>query len=160
MAFAMGFAGGLVSRSIIRGLVVGISAATTCVLVGAGVARLVLPFYYRHLAPDPNDLMTPILIHGVIWAALAAVSAIGFAIAIKARRDFFYIVVNACVAAFSASFLYHTAAEGVFPAANSAEPIANSAAARLLAAVFVTMLVAVGAASGATIRTTSPAPKA
>jgi hypothetical protein len=159
MALAMGIAGGLGARSIVRGLTVGSIGATIGALVGAGVSRLVLPIFYRRLSPDPNDVMTPILVHGAIWTALGAVSAISFAIGIKARRDFFYIVVNACVAAFSASFLYHMAAEGLFPAANSSEPIANSAAARLLAAVFVTMLVAVGAASGATIRTQSSAVK-
>jgi hypothetical protein len=159
MAFAMGLAGGLVSRSIVRGLLVGTSAAIICALTGAGIARLVLPFFYRRLAPDPNDVMTPILIHGGMWTALAAVSAVAFAIGIKARRDFFYIVVNACIAAFSASFLYHTAAEGLFPTANSSEPIATAPAARLLAATLVTLLVAVGAASGATIRMTSAGPK-
>ena len=127
MAFAMGLAGGLAARSIVRGLVVGLIGATIGALVGAGVTRLVLPFFYRRLAPDPNDVMTPILIHGGIWTAIGAVSAIAFAIGIKARRDFFYIVVNACVAAFSASFLYHTAAEGLFPTANSSEPIASAA---------------------------------
>jgi hypothetical protein len=159
MALAMGFAGGLAARSMIRGAVVGLSGAAIGALIGAGVTRVVLPVFYRRLAPDPNDVMTPILIHGAIWTALGAVSAIAFAIGIKARREFFYIVVNACVAAFSASFLYHTAAEGLFPAANSSEPIATAPAARLLAAGMVTMLVAVGAASGATIRTLSPAAK-
>src|SRR5262249_16129140 len=141
------------------GLLVGISAAIVGALIGAGVARVVLPFFYRRLAPDPNDVMTPILIHGGIWTALGAVSAMAFAIGIKARRDFFYIIVNASVAAFSASFLYHTAAEGLFPTANSSEPIATSVAARLLAAATVTTLVAVGAASGATIRSLSPGTK-
>ena len=78
-----------------------------------------------------------------------------FAIGIKARRDFFYIVVNACVAAFSASFLYHMAAEGLFPAARSSEPIALSPLARLFAVSFVTMLVAIGVASGAKVRVPS-----
>jgi hypothetical protein len=159
MVLAMGLAGGLAARSVIRGLVVGLSGAIIGALVGAGVTKVALTLFYRRLAPDPNDVMTPILAHGAIWTALAAVTAIAFAIAIKARRDLFYIVVNSCVAAFSASFLYHTAAEGLFPAANSSEPIASSAAARLLAAVFLTMLVAVGAASGATIRTPAPAAK-
>jgi hypothetical protein len=159
MALAMGIAGGLAARSIIRGLIVGSSGAVIGVLVAVGVTKLALPAFYRRLAPDPNDVMTPMLVHGAIWTALGAVGAIAFAIGIKARREYFYIIVNSCVAAFSASFLYHTAAEGLFPAANSSEPIASAASARLLAAVFVTMLVAVGAASGATIRTPAPAAK-
>ena len=158
LGFAMGFAGGLARGSTTRGLVVGSMAAVICALVAAGAARAMLPFFYRRLAPDPNDVMTPILGHGGIWCAIGAASAVAFAIGIKARRDAFYIVVNACVAAFSASFLYHMAAESLFPAARSSEPLAISSSARLLAIAFVTLLVAVGVASGA--KPPAPAPVA
>jgi hypothetical protein len=159
MGLTMGFAGGLARGSIVRGLIVGSVAAAICALVCAGVAKVMLPLFYRQLAPDPNDVMTPILVHGGIWCAVGAASATAFAIGIKARRDFFYIVVNACVAAFSASFLYHMAAESLVPDARPSEPIAISPLARLLAVVVVTMLVAVGAASGAKVRVPSPEPK-
>jgi hypothetical protein len=160
MGFMMGLAGGVAVGSKVRGLVVGLIAAVACGLIGAGAARGLLPHFYKRLAPDPNDLMTPILIHGGIWAALGAASAAAFAIGIKARREFFYIVVNATIAAFSASFLYHTAAEGLFPDAASSEPIAKFSSARLLAAAFVTMAAAVGAASGAKVRMPGADPKA
>jgi hypothetical protein len=158
LGLAMGLAGGLAARSTTRGVIVGLIAAAITALSGAAVARALLPLFFRRLVPDPNDLMTPILVHGGIWATLGAASAVAFAIGFKASwRECIYIVVNASVAAFSASFLYHMAAEGIYSSSDAIAPIPAAPTARLLAAAFVTLLTAIGVASGVAAGSRSPA---
>src|SRR5262249_1954505 len=98
LGLAMGLAGGLTARSITRGVIVGLIAAPITAALAAAVARALLPFLFRRMVPDPNDLMTPILVHGGIWAAVGAAGAMAFAIAFNATwRASIYIIVNASV---------------------------------------------------------------
>ena len=69
----LGFAGGVGGRAPIRGAIVGAGALALGSTVGVVASMTMLPFYYRRLVPDPNDLLTPILIHGGISAAIGAV---------------------------------------------------------------------------------------
>jgi hypothetical protein len=158
---AQGLAGGLAGHSAKRGVIVGLAGLAVGGLVGALASLALIPFLYRGLVPDSNDLLSPILIHGVIWMAIGAVGGLAFAIALGSRRSIPSAAVAACVGAFLASVLVHLLSAALDPDSSWTEPVARSALLRLVAMLLISVLVAVGAARGAlgrVKRAASPAP--
>jgi hypothetical protein len=145
----MGFAGGLAGRSPVRGLIVGLASMAAGAVVGASASLALLPFFFRRLVPDLNDLLTPMLIHGGIWMAIGALGGLAFAIGMGRGRHLPIAIGAACVGAFLASVLFHLLSESLFLDSDSTEPLAKSAIARLLAMLLATVLIAAGAARGA-----------
>jgi len=154
---AMGFAGGLAGRSPARGVIVGLAAQAAGAIVGALTSLALLPYFFRGLVPNSNDLLSPVLIHGGIWMAIGAVGGLAFAIGMKCRRHLPNAVGAACVGAFLAAVLYHLLSGSLFPDSKSTDPVASSSFVRLLGMLLVTVLVAVGAARGALGRVPRPA---
>ena len=154
---AMGIAGGFAGRSLSRGLVVGLGGLVAGGLVGALASLGLLPLFYRRLVPDPNDLLSPILIHGGIWMAIGAVGGMAFAIGMKCGRGIFNAVAGACCGALIATILFHGAGEALFPDAGSTAAVATLASVRLLAVFLVTVLIAFGTAWGVRGRSSRPA---
>src|SRR5579885_1558701 len=132
-AVALGFAGGLVSRSPARGMIVGFSALVVGGFVASGASLALVPLFYRHYVPDTNDLLTPTLIHGGIWAAIAAVSGLAFGIGMRNWRVLPATIGGACLGAIVAAVLFHLLSAGLFAASGSTEPLAGSSPLRLLA---------------------------
>jgi tryptophan-rich sensory protein len=150
MGLAMGYAGGLVVRSPVRGLKVGLLALVAGGLVGAVASLALVPFFYRQLIPDTNDLLSPVLIHGGIWTAIGAVGGIAFAIAMReSKRRSADAVAGACFGAVLATIFFHALAAAVFPDSQSTQAVADTTIVRLMAMSLVSVLVAIGAAWGA-----------
>ncbi len=142
----LGLAGGLAGRALRKGVVAGVGAQAVGALVGAATAWGLFPFLYRSLVPDVHDLLTPILIHGGIYAAVGAVAGGAFALGAGYPRLMFHAAADACVAGFLASAIYHLAGIMLFPAGGSTEPVAGSRIVRLLAVSVLSIFVAVAAA--------------
>jgi hypothetical protein len=145
---AMGIAGGFAGRSLARGLVVGLGGFAAGGLVGALASLGLIPLFYRRLVPDPNDFLSPILIHAGIWMAIAAVGGLAFAVGMRCTRRSFDAVVGACLGAFLATLVFHGLGEALFADSGSTAPVATSALVRLLASFLVTVLIACGAVKG------------
>jgi hypothetical protein len=149
LGLVMGLAGGLAAGSLQRGVIVGLGAQAAGAVVGVIAALVFLPFFYRHTVPDPNDLLSPILLHGAIWAAIGGVAAAAFACAAGCPVRLLPLAVgDACVAAFLASVVYHLLSAEVFPESRSIDPVAGWPIVRLLALSLLTSFVAIGAARG------------
>jgi hypothetical protein len=146
---AMGSAGGLAGRSPSRGVIVGWGGAALGGLVGAIASWYLLPLFYRRFVPDPNDLLSPILIHGGLWTAIGAVGGAAFAIGMGCGRRVPQAILGAGAGAALATVLFHLLAASLFPDSRSTEPVAASSTVRLLSRMLVTVLVAAGAARGA-----------
>lgn len=146
---ALGFAGGLVSRSRSRGAIVGLCAMMVGGLVAAGASLALVPLFYRHYVPDTNDLLTPTLIHACIWAAIGAVGGLAFGIGLRSWRVLPAATAGACLGAIMAAVLFHLLGASLFWESGSTEPLASSSPVRLLAMLLLTVLVAAGAARGA-----------
>jgi hypothetical protein len=147
---AVGIAGGMAIHSPARGLKVGLLALGAGALVGALASFALARFFFQELIPDSNDLLSPILIHGGIWTAIAAVGGIAFAFATgTSKRRLADAIAGACFGAILATIFYHALAAAVFPEAKSTEVVANTAIVRFLAMSLVPILTAVGAAIGA-----------
>ncbi len=151
----MGAAGGLAARSPARGLVAGLGGLLAGGLVGAGASLGLLPYFFRHLVPDPNDLLTPILIHTGIWMAIGAVGGSAFAIGMRFGRRVFDAAAGACLGALFATLVFDGLSEAFFAESGSTVLVATSTWVRLLAVLLITVLTAGGAARGALGRASS-----
>ena len=127
---------------------VGLAALAAGAIAAALISFALLPFCFRGLVPDLNDLMTPILIHGGIWMGIGAVGGWAFGTGMSSRRHILNALGAASVGGFVASVLYHLLTGSLFPDVSLTEPVAKSVVVRLIAMVLVTVLIAVGAASG------------
>jgi len=145
----MGLAGGLADRSLARGVTVGLGAQAAGALVGVLSSFVFLPSFYGRAVPDQDNLLTPTLIHGGIWAAIGAVGGLAFAIGMRSRGHLLNALGGACVGAFSASVLYHVLSGTLVLDSSTTAALGSSAKVRLMAMILVTVLVAIGSARGA-----------
>lgn len=152
VGLAMGLAGGIASRSMIRGVATGLGGVAAGAAAGAGASLLLLRFYYRAHIPDPNDILSPILVHGGIWTAIGAVGGLAFGVAIGAGRRLPQAIEGACIGAFFATVVYHLVSGFFFPDSGFAQPIGRDSINRLLSRLLVAVLLAAGAARGAQSR--------
>jgi hypothetical protein len=144
----MSLAGGIACRSPVRGAMGALPALVSGAAVAVLVSMALIPFFFRGLVPDTNDLLTPIMIHGGIWMAIGAVGGLAFAVGMGRRHHFSSALGAACVGAFLASVLYHLIDAGLFPDSNATEPISNSRLVRLLSSIIPAVFIALGAARG------------
>jgi len=152
----MGAAGGFAARSPARGLTVGLGGLVAGGLVGTGASLGLLPFFFRRVVPNPDDLLSPILIHGGVWMAIGAVGGAAFAIGMRCGRRVFDAAAGACLGALLATLLFHGLSEAFFADSASTVLVATSTWARLLAVFLITVLSACGAARGALGRASDP----
>lgn len=146
---AMGLAGGLAAGSLQRGALVGLAGLVAGSAVAALSSALLAPYFYRQLVPDMNDIWTPMLLLGGIWAAIGAVVGAAFAMGSTGPRGLAGAVVCSCVGGLLASALYSLIVVGLFPGPGLAEPVAPTALPRLVAMALVPVLTAIGAVVGA-----------
>lgn len=145
----MGLAGGVARGSMNRGITVAVGGLALGAVVGGLSALLFLKLYYRAHVPDPNDILTPLTVHGGIWTAIGAVGGLAFGVGIGAGRRIPQAVEGACIGAFFAAVLFHLLSGFFFPDSGFAQPISRESLNRLLARLLVSVLLAAGAARGA-----------
>ena len=148
----LGMAGGLAARSLRRGLIVGLGGLVVGGVVGVAASWGLLPLFYRRVVPDPNDLLSPVLVHAGVWMAIGAVGGLAFAVGMCCGWNSVNAVLGACLGAFVATLLFHGLGEFLFVDSASSAPLAAAPLARLLADFLVTLLVACGTARGALSR--------
>jgi hypothetical protein len=146
---AMGLAGGHVARSVSRAFLVGLGAQALGTAVGAITSWYVLPLLYQQRVPDPNDLLTPILVHGAIWGAIGAVG--GLALSLGMGHESHPIVATGagCLGAILAAVLYQVLSGTLFPDARITDLVAVAPLDRLLTMLLVPVSVAIAATRGA-----------
>jgi hypothetical protein len=160
VGLAMGLAGGLVVRKPTRAVLVGLAAAAVGAFFAWLSSRALLPIHFRRLAPDPNDIAVPIMIHAGVWTDVGAVGGAAFAIGMGSLRSVPKALVGACVGALMATVVFHIVGGSFFPESGYIEPIAKTPWIRLLSRGLLTVLIAVGAARGAEGHVVpSPAPE-
>ncbi len=150
---AMGLAGGLAGRSPGRGLMVGVGIQAVGVSIAVFATYALIPRLLRDVTPDPNDLITPMLIHGGIWVPIAAVAGLGFAIGVGNRR-LLSAMGGACLGGLLATILYHILSAMLYPQLGSTEAVSSAWVLRLLASLLIAVLAAAGAAWGMMERAT------
>jgi hypothetical protein len=142
MGFGFGVAGGLSRRSIPRAIIAGVTGLFMGGGTGVALTRLVLPIYYEH--SGSSDITYPLIIHGGIWAGVAAVAGVAFAIGRAGWRGVPRGILGAIAGALIATVIYDFAGGIFFPLASTDRPISQTWGTRLLARLLVTILVASG----------------
>lgn len=148
VALALGLAGCLGSRSARRGVMVGLVAALAGAAAGAASAAALFPVIYLNPVPDPNDLMTPLMVRAGIWVAIAVVAGAAFAIGFRAGRGLSAPIGGALIGAVLATLLYGLLHGLLSPASGPTTLVAAGARERLIAVALMSLLVAAGAVRG------------
>lgn len=138
LAGFLGVAGGLARRSIPATLTAGMVGSVLGFILGAAVCLGLLPtFLHARYYYDEYELAISFAMHGVIWAPLGACAGLAFAIG-RSRSGF---MVRAILAGLSGALLgsigYEILGAGVFPMANTSQPVSNWWLTRLLAQVLL-----------------------
>jgi hypothetical protein len=103
--------------------------------------------------PDPNDLLTPIMIHAGLWIAIGAVGGLSFAVGMGRHERVLDAIGGACAGALLATVATHLVIAGFSPSSPADDPIASSSFLRLASILPATVLIALGAARGTLSRT-------
>jgi hypothetical protein len=149
IALAMSFAGGLVSGAPARGAMIGLGLQALGALASVLATVALLPLLHRHPVPDPNDLLTPLVVQAGIWMTIGAVAGMSFVIGSRNLRHLAHAVVAGGLAAVLAAVLDHLFIAGLFPDSGRTTMLDITSVHRLIALLTVTILIAAGAARAA-----------
>ncbi len=149
LGVALGLAGGLSSsspRSAVMGAIVGLVAGG---LAGALPSFGLMPFQWKHRNDDPNNVMLlmPLLIHMGLWAGVGLASGLAFGVGRYGliRSRLIEAALAGLVGAMLGTFVFEILGALLMPSAETTQPIAEAAGARLLARICVAVFVALGA---------------
>jgi hypothetical protein len=149
LGLALGLAGGLIRRSA-TGVLIG---ALTGLILGAAAGAVpsfaLMPWQWRNRNEDPSTtlLLVPTLIHLGLWSGVGLAAGLAFGIGtsgLKLSR-----LIEAALAglagAMLGTFVFEMVGALLLPLAKTANPIAETSSARLLARLCVALFVALGA---------------
>jgi MFS family permease len=164
LGLTLGVAGGLARRSPGAAIVAGVVGMVLGGAAGAGMTRVLLPFYHATRAAlseaDRNsDLALALETHGGIWLAVGAAAGLALGIGLgggaRTARAFLGGLMGAGVGA----AIYEFGGAIVFPLAETFRPMAKQMPPRLSAHLAVALCVAAGAlfiANHLTLRRATP----
>jgi hypothetical protein len=159
LALVLAVLGGLVGRSPGRGLAVGLCAMVAGAAAGAAAGYRLFPIIFRDHVPDPNDLLTPLLVQAGIWIAIGAVAGLALGLGLGSVRRVPDALWGSVLGGFLAAGLYRLLYGMLSPASSPTVLVALDPTNRLLAAFCLAGLVSVGAAWGAIAGSTAPTPR-
>jgi hypothetical protein len=149
LGFGLGLAGGVVARSPNRALTAAAAGLTLGAAAGALPSFILMPWQWAHRNDDPSTsmLLTPILLHFGLWAAVGLASGLAFGIGTSGLRPL--RLVEAAVAGLAGavlgSFAFDMIGAFFFPVAQTALPFSETAGTRFLARLLVAGFVGLGA---------------
>jgi hypothetical protein len=146
LSAALGLAGALARRSaraaapaMLAGLLLGAA-------LGGAAAFGVFTAYFRMLDGNETDLIPSVMAHAGAWAAAGVAAGLAFGIGLGGRDRIARSLIGGVVGAAVGAMLYDVAGSIAFPLGKTSDPVAASAAARLLAHGVSGLAIAAGAA--------------
>ena len=129
-----------------------ITGLFTGAAVGFGVARLVVPLFYRHRLSFDLDLIPSILLHGGLAASIGLTSGLAAAIGAEFRgRKLLESLFVTAAAAFLGGTVYVILGAALYANDDTGEPVSLTFTTRLLSHVLVAVFIALGTAINAGI---------
>jgi hypothetical protein len=151
LGLALGVAGGLVRNSPRRGVFAGITGALLGAIGGVGGATVFLPIYFRQLDVAQEqlgrDLVIPLLVHIGTWAVVGVASGIALGLGLGEGRRASRAAFGGLIGGALGAVVYEVVGALVFPNDRTTQPIALTWGPRLLAALSVSLMIAVMAVS-------------
>jgi hypothetical protein len=156
----LGLAGGVVRRSVWRGLVATAAGLALGGAAAAVAARVLLPFYFLNVEPEENALLLPLLTHGGLWTAIGAAAGLAFGLGLGGRGRWARGALGGLLGGVSATVVYELVGALAFPIDKTSQPVSATVVTRLFAQLAVAVFVAAGAALGTddATRRAPPAP--
>jgi Protein of unknown function (DUF2613) len=166
LGLALGVAGGLARRSLGPAIAAGVVGLVLGGAAGAGMTRVLLPFYHATRAAaseadQNNDLALALRTHGGIWLAIGAAAGLALGIGLGGGARMARALIGGILGAGVAAVIYEFGGAVVFPVAETFRPMAYQMIPRLLAHLAVALCVAAGAllvADHLALRRSTPRP--
>jgi hypothetical protein len=142
LGLGLGMAGGLIGRSVGKAVMAGATGLLLGGGAGVALSRFIVPVYYQHTRD--GDITYSLMVHAGVWAGVAAVAGLAFAIGQGGWRGVLRLMLGGAGAALIGAVIYDFAGGIVFPTALTDRPISQTWETRLLARLLVGVLVAAG----------------
>jgi hypothetical protein len=146
LGLALGLAGGLARGSARAASVAAIAGVLIGLGAGVGASEAILPFYYHQLDKGSEelskDLILPLIIHSVSWAAVGLAGGIALGLGQGARGRIASAALGGLVGGVLGAGAYEVIGALAFPAGGASEPMATYWAPRLIGKLLVTTLAA------------------
>jgi hypothetical protein len=163
LGLTLGVAGGFARRSPRAAIAAGVVGM---VLGGAGMTRVLLPFYHATRAAaseadQNNDLALALRTHGGIWLAIGAAAGLALGIGLGGGARMARALIGGILGAGVAAVIYEFGGAILFPVAETFRPMAKETLPRLSAHLAVALCVAAGAlllANHLAVRRSTPRP--
>lgn len=149
IGLSLGLAGGLARRAFRPALMAGLTGLVLGAAAGSLMSLALVPVHHRSYDPDTQDLLFPLIIHAAIWGLSGLAAGLALAMGLGLRRRAPAAMVGGLAGAAVGAGIYELLGAFAFPLANTAEPMAQSPGARLLACLAVALGAALGAVAGA-----------
>ena len=149
LGLTLGLAGGSVRGSARAALIAAVVGAILGGTAGAGMSRVLLPIYFRHLDPDHGDLTLAILILGGIWPIIGATGGAAFGIGLGQPGHVLRALLGGLLGALAGLLVYEIVGALAFPLDKTSNVLSATWGTRLFARLAVTSLASAGAAAGA-----------
>jgi hypothetical protein len=155
----LGLAGGWARGSGRASAVAGVSGALVGGVATAAITWLTLPIFLSDVDTLNEGMLAPILMHGLFWAAAGLAGGLAFAVGLGCRPVLIVqAAIGGIVGALLGAAVYDIVGAIVLTTENTAMPLSEGWASRLLARMSVAVLVAVVAASMLDQRRPQPTP--
>jgi hypothetical protein len=166
LGLTLGVAGGLARRSPGAAIVAGFVGVVLGGAAGAGMTRVLLPFYHTTRAAlseeDHNsDLALALETHGGIWLAVGAAAGLALGIGLGGGARMARALIGGILGAGVAAVIYEFGGAVLFPVSETFRPMAIAMLPRLSAHLAVALCVASGAlliADHLSLRRATPRP--
>jgi hypothetical protein len=146
LGMALGVAGGAERRSLRSSTMAGAVGLVAAGVAGYGMSRVLMPLAERSVDLLGENLLFAILIHGGVWAAIAAAAGLAYGLGAGGWALVPRAVPGAFVGAAFGTALYDLLGALAFPLDSTSSPLSTTAITRLLARLAITITAALGAA--------------
>jgi hypothetical protein len=136
----LGMAGGLARRSTSAMVTAGLIGSVLGMALTAGASFALLPYFLKTLPDHADyDLILSMIMHGSIWGLAGASGGLAFAIGLGQPRLLWRSLAAGFVGAAIGAIAFDVIGGGLFPLANTVQPISTSWPTRLMARLIVTV---------------------
>jgi len=139
----LGIAGGLARRSTSAAVVAGLAGSSLGLVLAAAASFALLPFFLKTLSAQPdNELILSLIMHGSIWGLTGAAAGLAFSVGLGERKLLGRALAAGFVGAVLGTIAFELIGGGLFPFANTGQPISTTWPTRLMARLLVTVATA------------------
>jgi hypothetical protein len=124
--------------------VAGLVGSILGLTLASGASLALIPFFLKTLPAHPEyELILPMIMHATIWGLTGAAAGLAFAVGLGERRLLGRALAAGFVGAVLGAIAFELIGAGLFPLANTGQPISTTWLTRLMARFMVTIATAV-----------------